>query len=166
MPYIPFNEYFPSLGEQETRAITLLDDRFAPIPAGEYGLIEMFCDEADCDCRRVMFSVASSLEQRIVAVVAYGWESRAFYAQWFGRKNDEVIDEMQGPVLNKASLQASYAPAFLNLIRELLSKDKTYVERIKQHYNLFREKVANGSAQKSDGRRNRMFGSKKHGIKN
>ena len=124
MSYAPFHKYFPDLGARETRAITFLDSRFAPIPAGEYGLLEMFCDEVDCDCQRVMFSVASTSEQRIVAVVAYGWESRAFYAKWYGRKDDRTIDEMQGPVLNMASWQASYAPAFLNLIRELIRKDR------------------------------------------
>jgi hypothetical protein len=140
MTYISFGEYFPSLAEQETRVITLIDKRFAPIPAGEYGLIEMFCDEASCDCRRVMWNVASTSEQRIVAVIAYGWESREFYARWFGAKDEKVIDEMQGPVLNTASPQANFAPAFLRLINTVVLKDKVYVERIKRHYKLFRER--------------------------
>jgi hypothetical protein len=144
MPYVPFGKYFPHLAEQETQAITLPDDRLVPIPLGEYGLLEMFCDEANCDCRRVMLSVASTSEERIVAVVAYGWESRAFYERWLGEKNDPVIKDLQGPALNLASPQAHYAPALLKLISTVVLQDQAYVERIKRHYALFREKIEKG----------------------
>ena len=51
MPFIPFHEAFPDLAAQETRTITTLASAY--LPAGSYTLIEMYCDEPHCDCRRV-----------------------------------------------------------------------------------------------------------------
>ena len=142
MAYVPFHDYFPKLAERETRAIHLFEGGpFPAIPRGEYGLLEAFCDDPDCDCRRVMWSVASSREQGIVAVIAYGWESRQFYQEWYGSNNASVIAEMCGPVLNLASLQAAFAPAILDMITQIVLPDKKYLERVKRHYALFRGKI-------------------------
>ena len=50
MPMTPFMERFPELGACETRSVTIAnrDD----LPNGEYGFIELYCNEPDCDCRR------------------------------------------------------------------------------------------------------------------
>jgi len=139
MPFAPFCEKFPDIAEFETRAVTVPDNGFAP--KGKYGFIELYCDEPDCDCRRVFLSVHSEKEQKIVAVVAFGWESEKFYANWMGSNNPEYIKDLKGPVLNMASPQSKFADNWLKFIAEVLLKDKQYVERLKKHYQLFREKV-------------------------
>jgi hypothetical protein len=55
MYYGPFLERFPEVAAQETRVITA--QGHALLPDGEYGLVEFFCTEPGCDCRRVMFSI-------------------------------------------------------------------------------------------------------------
>lgn len=146
MPYQLFHDYFPEIAQRETRSIMLLEDHpFTGIPAGNYGLLEAFCNEPGCACRRVMWMVDSEQASCVVAVVAYGWGSDRFYTQWFGQANREMIKEMQGPNLNMASPQAPYAPAILDMLKQLIFNDKQYIDRVKSHYTLFRNKIDTGS---------------------
>lgn len=138
MPYEPFYERFPEVAEKETRTITILDD--SELPAGEYQLIEAYCNEPDCDCRRVFFNVYSWQRREVVAVIAYGWESREYYAKWFGEDVPWIMRDLQGPVLNSASRQSELAPALLRMV-ELALQDRQYVARLKRHYRMFKATV-------------------------
>ena len=53
----------------------------------------------------------------------------------------EIIKEIKGPVLNMGSPQSKFAPALLDMVKEVLLKDSAYMERIKTHYRMFREKI-------------------------
>jgi hypothetical protein len=141
MPYSSFHSRFPEIAERETRTVTLLELSDFNLPPAHYSFLEMFCDEPGCDCRRAFFSVVSSLQQDIKAVIAWGWEEREFYAKWMGDNDPRVIDELKGPVLNLASPQSNLAPALLDLFREVLLQDTSYVERVKCHYAMFRKKI-------------------------
>jgi hypothetical protein len=146
MPYQLFHDHFPDEAERETRVIHLSGSHpFTGVPPGEYGLLEAFCNEDDCDCRRVMWMVNSEREKNIVAVVAYGWGSPEFYRNWFGGDDPGIIQEMRGPVLNLASPQASYAPAIVNMLTRSILTDKQYIARVKRHYTQFRNKIETGS---------------------
>ena len=138
MPYVPFHEKFPEIAATETRALIAIND--PELPAGNYGLVEAYCDEVGCDCRRVFFNVFSEERKEIVAVIAYGWEKRKFYADWFGDNDPRIIAELQGPILNLASHQSELAPILLDKIKYVL-KDRNYVERIKRHYRMFKDLI-------------------------
>jgi hypothetical protein len=140
MPYASFHDYFPQIAEKETRTIAVFDPD-APVPPDEYALVEMFCDEPGCDCRRVFLAVISSQKRRIETVIAYGWESREFYVRWFGCDEPEVIRELQGPVLNLGSPHSPIAPEILDMVDELVLSDEIYVERVKRHYRMFRDVI-------------------------
>lgn len=143
MSYEPFFERFRELALRETRSFTITghDSR---LPADEYALLEAYCNDRNCDCRRVFFNVASKKRQEIVAVVTFGWEDESYYRKWCGGKDDEltrlIVDEMLGLGLNSASPQSDIAPALLAPIREVL-QDPDYVARLKRHYQMFKEKV-------------------------
>jgi len=139
MPFIPFHEAFPDLAAQETRTITTLAS--ASLPAGSYTLIEMYCDEPHCDCRRVFFSVLSSNTLQIETVIAYGWESPAFYAQWMGDDDPDTIRGLQGPILNFGSPHSALAPALLDLVKTVVLQDDHYIARLKTHYAIFRQTI-------------------------
>ncbi|MCZ7666379.1 MAG: hypothetical protein M5U34_03690 [Chloroflexi bacterium] len=149
MPYAPFYSKFPKTAVAETRAITVFDH--PDLPPGDYGFLELFCDEPGCDCRRVMFNIQIPESPNPLAVVAFGWESRDFYVKWFGEDDPEIIRELQGPGLNITSAQFSLAPALLEATIGLLA-DEAYVERIKRHYAMFRQEVEKDTRKK---RRNR-----------
>lgn len=144
MPYEPFYERFRELALRETRSFTVDEDNYPGLPADEYALLEAYCNDENCDCQRVFFNVASRKQQKIVAVVTFGWESEAFYRKWYSGKDEElarmVVSEMMGLGLNSASPQSEIAPALLAPIRDLLL-DPAYVARLKRHYRIFKEKV-------------------------
>ncbi len=138
MPYELFYERFPEIAEHETRTITTTHTM--NLPDGEYGLLEAYCNEPGCDCRRVFFNVCNPQGQEPLAVIAYGWEDYEYYVKWFGKDDPRVIHELQGPVLNSASRQSRLAPILVDLVKWAL-QDKAYVERLKRHYKMFRESV-------------------------
>jgi hypothetical protein len=49
MSFTPFYEKFPEIAEKETRTIIIFND--PDLPEDEYGLLESYCDESQCDCR-------------------------------------------------------------------------------------------------------------------
>ena len=141
MPYVYLREHLPEIAERETRTITVLEQSTTGLPPAEYSLLEMYCDERGCDCRRVFFYVVSLLKNDVKAVIAYGWESPEFYARWMRDDSPEMIEELQGPVLNMGSPQSSLAPAILKIVKDIILQDCAYVERIKSHYAMFRAKI-------------------------
>ena len=145
MPYSLFYNSFPDIAERETRTVTVLDSSEYNLPAAHYSFCEMFCDEPGCDCRRVFFSVMSSLQKDIQAVIAWGWEDRKFYIKWMGDDDPLIIKDLIGPGLNCTSPQSNIAPALLDLFCKILLKDTAYIKRIKQHYAMFRQEIDNNS---------------------
>ena len=138
MYYEPFHYRFPDIAVRETRALTVFD--VPELPPGEYGFTEAYCNEPGCDCRRVFFNVIQVGTGRVVATIAYGWESVEFYAKWLGRDDPAAISSLQGPALNLGSPQSELAPALLDQLPLLLS-DPRYVARLKRHYQMFKAAV-------------------------
>jgi len=152
MPYVPMYELLPEIAMAETRTITVFKGSAFSVPAGDYGLLEMYCNDEGCDCRRVFISVISSVTKDIVAVITFGWESKAFYAKWFyggisvklselGEFDRQAVKDMHGIHLSNSSRQSEIAPAVLQMVTECALRDSAYVDRIKRHYKLFRAKV-------------------------
>ena len=122
MSFESFHNRFPEIAEAETREITVFDD--SEVPADSYGLLESYCNDKDCDCRRVFLAVLSRKNEEIMAVIAFGWASKAYYAKWYGKNDPLVINELKGPVLNLASNQSSIAPALLTFVDRLVLHDQ------------------------------------------
>ncbi len=141
MIYEAFKSYFPELGEKETRFFTVTNDSNIGIPSDSYALVELYCNTPGCDCRRVMFNVYSFKLGKIVAVINYGWESESFYIKWYGENDREIIQDLKGPSLNKLSWQSKYASEILKIVSETILNDKAYIERLKNHYRLFKNKI-------------------------
>ena len=143
MPFRLFHDLFPDVAERETRSV-FLPLAQGGLPAGGYAFREMFCDEPECDCRRVFFWVDTSFRDRVQAVIAWGWEDLAFYDRWLKYGDKEEAQELIGPVLNLGSPGTELAPHILELFRQVLLKDPEYIERVKQHYRIFRDAIEPG----------------------
>ena len=141
MPYVSYYEHFPEIAERETRTFTILEQSSSGLPPGQYALVEMYCDERGCDCRRVFFYVISSSIENVGAVIVYGWERPEFYAKWMGDDDTEIIKDLQGPILNMGSPQSGLAPAILRIVKDIILQDSAYIKRIKTHYKMFRDKI-------------------------
>lgn len=140
MAMTPFVDKCPDLGFKETRSATVLND--PRVPAGEYGFLESYCDEPDCDCRRVFINViAFDKPGRIMATISYGWESAAFYRKWAGYElTADDLEELQGPALAMGNRQSELAPALLILFKTVL-QDRAYEARLHQHYKVFKRSL-------------------------
>ncbi len=145
MPFCLLWAKLPELAEQETRTI-FVTEACDGLPVGAYSFREMFCDEPGCDCRRAFFWVDRDNRQEPEAVIAWGWESKAFYKKWMHGGSKEDVELLQGPVLNMGSPQTALAPHLLELFKSLLLSDSAYVERVKRHYALFRDVIDSRTA--------------------
>ncbi|MFO8056066.1 MAG: hypothetical protein R6V10_02070 [bacterium] len=155
MPFVMFNEYFPETGAQETRNLIILEESKG-LPADTYTLFEMYCNEPGCDCRRVLFYVVSSSRNKMVGVVGWGWEDAEFYKRWMKDDDPEIIRGLMGPALNPGSPQSDLGPAVVELIKDIALQDEEYVERIKNHYRMFREKIDGKKPPSHKGKKKRL----------
>jgi len=141
MPFRLFHDYFPEIAERRHEAITILPQSNLGLPTGSYGFLEMFCDESGCDCRRVFLMVMASFRSDVQARDRMGWEDIQYYVDWnkYGEPKDAKY--LQGPILNVGSPETELSNALLELARNVLLKDSDYVQRIKRHYRMFRDRV-------------------------
>ena len=131
MYMVPFYIRFPQLALRETRTATL---RGHPeLPDGEYGFVELFCDDPKCDCQRAIISVMNPASKGPMATISYGWKSDRFYREW----SNVDDDEMSGLYLDPLNPQSRYAQGLLKLFEQML-EDRTYAERIQRHYKMFK----------------------------
>jgi hypothetical protein len=145
-PMVPFMRRFPHLAASETRSVTVngRDD----LPDGEYGFIEFYCNEPQCDCRRVLVVVLRpETDWKFWAAINYGWESVEFYQKWAGAPSWDRYG-WTGPLLDPLSEQTAYAPALLRLF-EFILKSPGYAQRLQKHYQLFRTAVDKEYAQRN-----------------
>lgn len=145
-----FDVHFPEIAEKETRTITIDNPLKVGIPSDKYVFREFYCTRSDCDCRRVLFNVESVKHEKIVATIGFGWADEAYYKKWFGLEDDEdetlvgtdIID-LIGPALEPLAAQSKIASDILNLVTKKLITDEIYVERLKNHYAMFKAKFDN-----------------------
>lgn len=139
LPMVPFFTKFPEIAAVETRSLIIAKNK--KIPTGIYGLLESYCDELNCDCRRVFINVVSQgSPAEILATISYGWETPEFYKKWMRWADPELIEMMTHPHLAIGCWQSEYAKDFLDLFQAVI-KDTKYVERLARHYFLFKETV-------------------------
>ena len=140
MILIPFYEIFPDIAEEETRCFHLLldNDPEAP-PPGSYGLVELYCPDRGCDCRKVNIVVISSEDGKEYGTIQFGWENQAFYDDHFGFDDHGL----PGPDYAPMQFFGEHALFFLDQFQELCATDKAYVARLEKHYNMIKEEAKN-----------------------
>jgi len=151
MAMVPFVQVCPAQAVAETRTITV--HQSADLPAGQYGFIEHYCDDLDCDCRRVLIVVwTPATGNQAWATINYGWESLEFYRKQIG---DDAERYGKGPFLDPLGAQSPYAQVLLEFFRKMI-EDETYVARLKRHYGVFREALRSQRPVKKNARGMRL----------
>ena len=113
MPMVPFYTKFPELAVKETR--TAIVKGHPDLPDGEFGFVELYCNEDGCDCRRVLIQVVSpSALDKVWATIGFGGESVGYFRQRLGGSRDEA-KRSKGPILDPLNTQTEYSPTFLNI---------------------------------------------------
>lgn len=130
MHLIPFFAVDPELAARETRVMHTLVPQ-GKLPLGSYGLLEFYCPDPTCECRRVMLKVAEENDpDRFLAAISYGFD------------RDE---EDAGPFLDPLNPQSRYAEDLLQLVEEIVLSDPRYVARLERHYYLVKEAASDPS---------------------
>jgi len=140
MPFIPLSTFFPDLVDRETRTITILDESLG-VPLGQYVLWENYCNDEDCDCRKVIINMATieNNKAKIWATISFGWEEISHYKKWAHGHMDSA-KAMLGSYLEPLGEQSKYASKFLEIWKGVI-EDDNYVERLQRHYKIFKEKI-------------------------
>ena len=128
MDLIPFYEMEPDLAERETRVITVVKGQ-GDLPEASYALVESFCPDPACDCRRVMLNIAceEQLERGYLATISFGFDRDA---------------DMAGPYLDPLNPQSEHSEALLELVTTSALRDPAYVERLEEHYHIVKRAAA------------------------
>jgi hypothetical protein len=122
---IPFVKLFPEKAMAETRTITTVGHDV--LPDDEYALVEVYCPDPACDCRRVMLYVFARRQEEHMASISFGFDRD---------------DEMAGPFLDPLNPQSQYAEVFLEMVARMLETDHAYVARLEAHYRQVKQAVA------------------------
>jgi hypothetical protein len=138
MTMVTFFSRYHDLGHRETRVLVVRGHE--SLPDGNYGFIEFYCDEVDCDCRCVLLEVLreEDSEEKTWATITYGWERPSFYARWAHFDSERAAREMSRASLDPLNPQTRYAFALLGLFQSHLVPDKQYVARLRRHYRMFK----------------------------
>ncbi len=141
---IPFHTLCPEIAQREVRCIHVLVASGAVshggLSAGEYAYVEFYCDDLDCDCRRVFLEVIARHQQdKVLASINYGWEKQSFYRKRLPWPPDAARDIVRG-ALDPLNQQSEASEELLRIFqRQVL--DEKYRLRLRRHHQLFREEL-------------------------
>ena len=148
MPFQPFHEIFPEIAAIEIRAVTILKENDI-VPKGSYGFVEMFCNDKNCNCKRVIFNVLDEIGNSM-ALIGFGWGDKKHYDKWMRRKiTESMFKELIGPCHYDGQRPSQHADFFLDFFKNTLLNDIKYIERVKRHYLMFKNYIDHGLKNKS-----------------
>ena len=130
MEFIPAGEIIGDM--HQVRSVSI---RQSPkLPDGEYGFVDTYCNDSKCDCRKTMIQVM--LNGKLVSIINYGWESKAYYKNWIGGDeddDDEFVSGMHGASIDISSPNLVDENAILELFNAL--KNDMWISKFKFYYN-------------------------------
>jgi hypothetical protein len=113
-----FGYLFPDRVETETRVITTRG--YPGLPDDDYALLESYCTDPRCDCRRVMINVLGRRQGPIqLATISFAFDPDA---------------DLRGPFLDPLNPQSDHSPILLDLVTAVL-EDPPYLARLESHYD-------------------------------
>ena len=146
----PFHSLFPELAQREVRCLHLgpaPDSQplaTSALPRDEYAYVEFYCEEPDCDCRRVFLQVIRKQEpDKVLASIVYGWEKESFYRKrlrW-EQDPDAAARRVVRGELDPINEQSQSAEELLELFQRFVL-DEPYRLRLRRHSRLFKEELA------------------------
>ncbi|MDX9954717.1 MAG: SEC-C metal-binding domain-containing protein [Anaerolineae bacterium] len=124
---VPFMKVDRKLALSETRVINLQAPELG-VPPGSYAIMESYCADPHCDCRRVMLTVIEERRPTTpLATISYA----------FDRDNPDA-----GPFLDPLNAQSPYAEALMELVYYAVLSDALYLARLERHYAMTKAAAA------------------------
>lgn len=106
----------------------------AALPDGTYTIVDLYCGDPECDCRKVIFTVLH--DNKAVGAIDFGWESLKFYTKW-NRGDKEFAREMKGWSTNPLCDYKLNPNDLIDLLREFM--DDEWLATIKDTYKEVRK---------------------------
>ena len=138
MRMLKFGEWFPDVAARQM-VMLWVEPSGKRVPVNAYGLLEYYCIEPGCDCRRVVLdAVSSDHPERIFASIHFGWESLAFYRKWAGTRDLGEARPLKKGMLDPTALNCDWADVLLHHVRKEVLTDPKAVARFKRHYEMIK----------------------------
>jgi len=141
---IHFHSVLPEIAQREVRCVHLQAvpgvTPSSGLSAGEYAFVEFYCEDLNCDCRRVFLQViARHRQDKILASINYGWEKESFYRKRMSYDPDAPRQIVRGS-LDPINQQSEHAEELLELFQRHVL-DEVYRLRLRRHHQLFRDEL-------------------------
>jgi hypothetical protein len=144
-----FGDLFPDLAVRHMIHLWI-EPRRPRLPVNSYWLIEYYCDEPGCDCRRMVLDVvASRYEGRVFASIHFGWETLGFYRRWAGTRDLGDATPLKRGVLDPSEINCDWANVLLRHIRKEVLSNPKLVGRFKRHYEMAKREQRKQARQQS-----------------
>lgn len=121
--FASLDRLLPGIAEAERREIE--------IKGIKYTLLEQYCIDTFCDCRKAVFSMVDQKEKKVVATVGIQWNNK------LGKDGKEGIRFF----LEATGDQTSRAGELLKEIEKLFLADKRYIDTLQNHYLMFKKSI-------------------------
>jgi hypothetical protein len=125
---LPFDTLFPEVARRELRAVQIVEH--AKLPPGVYGFQENYCNDRDCDCRRVLLQVHWMEGRLEAATINYAFEPAK-----------PPFDDEPQIFLDLLNPQSAHADDLLDLFKEMLESDPGYHQQLVRHYEMWKAVV-------------------------
>lgn len=131
-----FGDLFPDLAARQMIHLWI-DPPGMELPVNSYWFLEYYCDEPECDCRRVILDVlGGGYDGRVFASIHYGWETLEFYRAFDPDPNLANARLLKQGVLNPAAINCDWADVLLSEVRKEVLSDPKAVRRFIKHYEM------------------------------
>lgn len=142
---LPLAAHCPDLAREETKVVELaFGSGRSPTPVA---FVERFCDESDCDCRRVTLQLVDLDSREELASVGMDFE-----------ETEAGVDR---PVYFERTSRGDIEAHLLRAVVEGYVVHTDYPERLRRHYRMFRDVVESGASPPASPRNSRTNGSSK-----
>jgi hypothetical protein len=129
MTMMPFDLLFEEIAHREIR--TLRPVKHDRLPDRTFALMEWYCVEPGCDCRRVILKVIEDAEDgRHVATINYAFEPP-----------EPPLDDEGRIFLDPLNPQSKLAPVLLEMVAEMIERDRDYHDRLVRHYEMWKRAI-------------------------
>lgn len=133
---VPFAYKYPEIAKNETKIFTLLEDKDW-FPAWDYVIEEFYCTKPSCHCEIVNFCV--TWPDGKTYYLWYWFEKPEYYMKQIFI-NLEDAKKISWLHISDVFWERSDNLRFLEFMRYILN-NKVYVDRLKRHYLLMKQKV-------------------------
>lgn len=123
-----FDALFLDVARRESFAIQVLSR--GEVAPGLYLFREYYCNDPNCDCRRVLLHVTSAETRRVVATINYSFEPEK-----------PPFDDDPQSYLDPINPQSAWSDEFLNIFDEKIAADGTYRDLLIRHYEMWKSVV-------------------------